>query len=338
MKKILSLITMVALGSPVFAHEEHAANDMADAANALLATLDADQKKAATFDFKSDHRHDWHFVPKDRTGLLIRTLTPEQRHMANALLSSGLSARGLIKAHTIMSLEQVLDRIEGAGRNFSRDPELYFISIYGTPGRGKTWGWRFEGHHLSLSFTIVNGQHVSATPSFFGTNPGLIKEGPRKGLQTADLEENLARALVKSLNGKQLKKAVIADKAPRDIITGADRNVSPLKNDGITWGDLSGDQKEQLWELVKVYVERARGEIADVDLQKIMDAGQKNLVFAWAGGLNSGEGHYYRVQGPTFLIEYDNTQNGANHVHAVYRDFEDDYGENLLKKHYQQSH
>jgi len=270
--------------------------------------------------------------------LLIKSLNPEQRLMANALLASGLSSRGLVKAHTIMSLEQVLAVLEGPDRRFPRDPELYFISIYGTPGHGKTWGWRFEGHHLSLSFTVVEGDHISATPSFFGTNPGVIKTGPRKGLQTADLEENLGRALVKSLNAKQLKMALIADKAPADIITGADRTVSPLKNEGIGWKDLSGDQKEQLWMLVKVYVERARGEISEVDLKKIMDAGQQNLVFAWAGGLDVGQGHYYRVQGPTFLIEYDNTQNGANHVHAVYRDFDGDYGEDLLKAHYEKSH
>lgn len=338
MKKLFLLLAAALLAAPVQAHEKVAADDMAHAANALLATLDAKQKQSAMFDFESDHRHDWHFVPKDRTGLLIKELSPEQRLLANALLASGLSSRGLIKANTIMSLEQVLAVLEGPDRRFPRDPELYFISIYGQPGEGKTWGWRFEGHHLSLSFTIVNGEHISATPSFFGTNPGKIKEGPRKGLQTADLEENLARALVKSLNAKQLKQAVIADKAPADIITAANRKVSALKNEGIAWKDLSGDQKEQLWEIVKVYVERARGEISEVDLKNIMDAGQKNLVFAWAGGVDVGQGHYYRVQGPTFLIEYDNTQNGANHVHAVYRDFEDDYGEDLLKEHYKRSH
>ncbi len=338
MKNWITLVAALVLAVPAFAHEEQAANQMAAAANALLATLDAKQKESALFPFDGDHRHDWHFIPKERTGLVMKSLTPEQRLLANALLASGLSSRGMIKASTIMSLEQVLAVMEGPNRTFPRDPELYFISIYGEPGPGKTWGWRFEGHHISLSFTIVGGEHISATPSFFGTNPGKIKSGPREGLQTADLEENIGRALVKSLNANQLKKALINVKAPSDVITAAKRKVSPLENDGVSWRELTGDQKEQLWILVKVYVERARGEISEVDLRKIQSAGQDNLVFAWAGGLEVGDPHYYRIQGPTFLIEYDNTQNGANHVHAVYRDFEDDYGEDLLKQHYQQSH
>ena len=338
MKKWITLVTAVILAVPAMAHEERAANEMASAANALLATLDAKQKESALFPFDGDHRHDWHFIPKERTGLLLKTMTPEQRLLANALLASGLSSRGMIKVNTIRSLEQVLAVLEGPDRRFPRDPELYFISIYGEPGPGKTWGWRFEGHHISLSFTIVDGEHISATPSFLGTNPGKIKEGPRAGLQTADLEENLGRQLVKSLNAAQRKKALIDVKAPSDIITAAERKVSPLKNDGVGWKELNGDQKELLWMLVRVYVERARGEISEVDLQKIRSAGQDNLLFAWAGGLEVGDGHYYRIQGPTFLIEYDNTQNGANHVHAVYRDFEDDFGEDLLRQHYDQSH
>lgn len=332
------MVVAVALALPAAAHEEHAADDMAAAAIHLLKSLSAEQKAAAQFTFKDDQRLDWHFVPKERKGIALKTMTPEQRLLANALLASGLSSRGLVKAHTIMSLEQVLAVMEGPDRRFPRDPELYFINIFGEPAPGKTWGWRFEGHHLSLSFTIVEGKYISATPSFFGTNPGLIKQGPRAGLQTADLEENLGRALVKSLNPAQLKQALIAEKAPADIITAAERKVSPLKNDGVKWGDLNGDQKEQLWALIKVYVERARGEISAVDLKQIQDAGQDQLVFAWAGGLNVGDPHYYRIQGPTFLVEYDNTQNGANHVHAVYRDFNGDFGEDLLKKHYDEAH
>lgn len=339
MKRFLtSLALSAALCIPASAHEEHAANDMAAAASAFLVALDPGQREAAQFVFKDDHRLDWLFVPHDRKGLVVKSMKPEQRHLANALLAAGLSSRGLIKAHTIMSLEQVLAVLEGPDRRFPRDPELYYVSIFGEPGPGKTWGWRFEGHHLSLSFTIVNGAHISSTPSFFGTNPGIVKEGPRAGLQTADLEENLGRALVKSLKPEQLGKALIADKAPADIITAAERKVSPFKPEGIAWNDLTGDQKEELWRLVKVYVERARGEIATADLQRIQDAGQDKLLFAWAGGLEAGQGHYYRIQGPTFLIEYDNTQNNANHVHAVYRDFTEDFGEDLLKKHYDEAH
>jgi hypothetical protein len=153
-----------------------------------------------------------------------------------------------------------------------------------------------------------------------------------------DDEQNLARSLIRSFSPEQRQAAVISDKAPRDIVTSADRQVSPLEPRGIGWTALSPDQREQLWILVKRYVERARGEVAAADLAKIMRAGQDNLGFAWAGGTEPGQGHYYRIQGPTFLIEYDNTQNGANHIHAVYRDFEEDFGRDLLSEHYRQSH
>jgi hypothetical protein len=237
-----------------------------------------------------------------------------------------------------MSLEQVLQAIEGSSRRFSRDPEQYHVSIFGQPGPGKNWGWRFEGHHLSLSFTVADGEHVSATPSMMGTNPAIVPDGPQKGLQILADEENLARELATSLSAQQKKTAVLSDKAPADIITGDQRQISPLTPAGIRWTDLSDDQQQLVWRLVKTYVERARGEIAEADLKKIIDAGKENIHFAWAGGLQRGQGHYYRIQGPTFLIEYDNTQNNANHVHSVYRDFTEDFGLDLLKLHYEEEH
>jgi hypothetical protein len=237
-----------------------------------------------------------------------------------------------------MSLEQVLHIIEGTNRRFSRDPELYFVSIFGEPGPGKTWGWRFEGHHLSLSFTVAGGEHISATPSMMGTNPAIVPGGPHKGLQILADEENLGRQLAKSLSTDQRTTAVISERAPEDIITGNQRKISPLEPAGIRWKDLNEDQRQLIWRLVKIYVERARGEIAAADLKKITDAGQEKIHFAWAGGMEPGRGHYYRIQGPTFLIEYDNTQNNANHIHSVYRDFTEDFGDDLLKRHYEEEH
>jgi hypothetical protein len=338
MKRIALFSLVLALALPVRAHEEVAANDMAAAANDLIATLTPEQKAASVYPMTHDHRLDWHFVPKDRKGTTLKEMTPEQRHVTTALLAASLSSQGLMKVSGIMSLESILAVLEGSTRRFSRDPELYHISIFGEPGPGKTWAWRFEGHHLSLSFTIVKGQHISATPSFMGTNPDIVKDGPRKGLQVLADEQKLGFALANSLTADQKKKAIFSDKAPADIITGAERKVSPLEPQGIGWSDLNADQRELVWKLVKLYVQRARGEIADADLKKITDAGQDKLHFAWAGGFKHGEGHYYRIQGPTFLIEYDNTQNNANHIHAVYRDFADDFGEDLLKRHYDESH
>ncbi len=338
MKRLVLSLLLVALAIPARAHEETAANEMAAAANNLIATLKPEQKAASVYALTDDHRLDWHFIPKERKGTTLKEMTAEQRHLTTALLAASLSSQGLMKAGSIMSLEQVLQTIEGAGRRFPRDPELYHISIFGEPGPGKTWGWRFEGHHLSLSFTIVKGQHISATPSFMGTNPDIVPDGPRKGVQVLADEENVGLALANSLTAQQKTKAVFTDKAPADIITEAKRKVAALEPPGIGWSDLNKEQKEMVWNLVKLYVQRARGEIAEVDLKKITDAGQRKIHFAWAGGFKHGEGHYYRIQGPTFLIEYDNTQNNANHVHAVYRDFTEDFGEDLLKQHYEESH
>jgi hypothetical protein len=323
---------------PAGAHEEQAASEMAAAANNLIASLKPEQKSKAVFALDDDHRLNWHFIPMERQGVPIKDMTPQQRHLTSALLAASLSSQGNSKASSIMSLEQVLQTIEGAARRFTRDPELYFVSIFGEPGPDKNWGWRFEGHHLSLSFTVAEGEHVSATPSMMGTNPAIVPDGPHKNLQILADEENLARALAKSLTPEQKSEAVLSEKAPADIITTNERKISPLNPAGIGWKDLNGDQRELIWKLVSIYVNRARGEVAEVDLKKITDAGKDSIHFAWAGGLERGQGHYYRIQGSTFLIEYDNTQNNANHVHCVYRDFNEDFGEDLLKKHYEESH
>lgn len=336
--RLLALLVLIFAIGPVSAHEEEAARDMADAARTFLASLDAGQRDAASFALKDEHRVDWHFVPRERQGLSLARLTAAQHHLAMALLASGLSSQGMIKATTIMSLEQVLQVIEGPNRRLARNPGDYYLSVFGTPARTGTWGWSFEGHHLSLNFTIVEGHHIAATPSFMGSNPAIVPNGPHQGLEVLADEQNLGRSLVRSFSAQQRQAAVIAEKAPRDIVTSAARKVSPLEPQGIGWGALSPDQREQLWTLVKRYVQRARGEVAEADLAKIAKAGQDNLSFAWAGGLEPGQGHYYRIQGPTFLIEYDNTQNHANHVHAVYRDFEEDFGRDLLAEHYHQSH
>jgi len=234
-----------------------------------------------------------------------------------------------------MTLEKILQDMEGPNRRFPRDPELYHVSIFGTPSTSQTWGWSIEGHHLSLNFTIAHGRAISATPHFMGTNPALVKEGPRKGLQVLADEENLARALLHSLKPAQLKKALIADKAPGDIFTAAEQTVSPLENKGITASDLNWHQKESLLEIIETYLHHVRPELADQELESIDKAGIENIQFAWMGGKEVGDAHYYRIQGPTFLLEYDNIQNGANHVHAVWRDFKNDFGRDLLKWHYQ---
>jgi len=312
------------------------AEEMAAAANKFLASLDARQKAKATFDFKGDERLNWHFIPKERKGLTIKEMTSDQRKLAHALLASGLSQQGYAKATNIMSLEPILFELEGAARKFPRDPELYHFFVFGKPGPKDTWGWRLEGHHVSVNFTIVDGEFVAGTPSFFGSNPGEVRQGPRSGLRILAGEEDLGRQFVKSLSDEQKKTAIFESTAPKEIITEAKRKVQPLETTGIPVSKLSSEQSELLLKLIKEYVYRVRPEVAAEDLSKIEKAGVDKIYFAWAGGTERGEGHYYRVQGPTFLLEYDNTQNNNNHIHAVWRDFAGDFGEDLLLKHYRE--
>ena len=311
---------------------------MAAAAKNFIGSLDDAQKAKATFDFKNDERLNWHFIPKERKGLTIKEMSPAQRALAHALLKSGLSDRGYNKATNIMSLEPVLFELEGAARKFPRDPELYHFFVFGKPGPKAAWGWRVEGHHVSINVTLAQGEVISVTPSFLGTNPAEIRQGPRQGLRVLSEEEDLARELVKSMSEDQRKIAILKPTAPPDIFTAAKRKVTPLEPDGIFHAKLTKEQTGTLMNLIKAYVYRYRPELADADLKKIQTAGVDKIQFAWYGGVERGEGHYYRVQGPTFLLEYDNTQNDNNHIHAVWRDFDGDFGEDLLKKHYEQDH
>ena len=257
--------------------------------------------------------------------------------MAYALLASVLSARGLQKTAQIMSLEQILHDANPKGR-FARDPKWYFISIFGKPSVKGTWGWRFEGHHLSLSFTVVDGHIGGLTPSFLGTNPGKVLDGPRKGLQVLAKEEKIARALARSLNAKQRKVAVVDEKAPADIITKADRKARRLEPLGLAASEMNKKQFTQLWTLIEEYLRNYRLDLAEEGLKHLEGLDLKMIHFAWAGSLEPGKGHYYRIQAPDLLIEYDNTQNGANHVHCVVRDLKRDFGEDLLRQHYEQHH
>jgi len=339
-KPIAFALTLTFSTSAIAHPDQVAAADMANAANAFLATLKPEQKAKASFKLDDANRTRWHFVPTEmhpRHGLSFREMTQEQQHMAYALLASVLSARGLQKTAQIMSLEQILHDANPKGR-FARDPKWYFVSIFGKPSVKGTWGWRFEGHHLSLSFTVVDGHVGGLTPSFLGTNPGKVLDGPRKGLQVLASEEEIARALARSLNAEQRKVAVVDEKAPADIITKADRKAKRLEPLGLAASEMNKKQFTQLWTLIEEYLRNYRPDLAEEGLKYLEGLDLKMIHFAWAGSLESGKGHYYRIQAPDFLIEYDNTQNGANHVHCVVRDLKRDFGEDLLRQHYEQHH
>lgn len=310
---------------------------MANAANSFLVSLKSEQKAKATFDFTSDERLNWHFIPKVRKGLPLKEMTQEQRHLAQALLTTGLSTQGYIKAVTIMSLEEVLRLIElGVGTNV-RDPENYFFSIFGEPSDSGTWGFRVEGHHMAQNWTIVKGKVVGG-PSFYGTNPAMVKEGPRKGLRVLGAEEDKGRELLMALTEEQKKTAVVTATAYKDIFTMADRKAALTgQPNGLSAAKMNAKQLQLLQDLAEEYAYNMPGQLAQHRLGQIKAAG-KNINFAWAGVAEVGGPHYYRLSGPTFLIEYDNTQNNANHVHSVWRDLAGDFGYDLLGDHVSSGH
>jgi hypothetical protein len=311
---------------------------MADAAKAFLATLEPAQRQKAVYPFNSEERFNWHFIPKTRNGLPLKEMTEPQRKAALSLLAAGLSEQGLMKANTIRELEKILKQVE-MGRGPVRDPEQYFFTVFGEPSTDGTWGWRYEGHHCALNWTLVSGKPVVGSPQFFGSNPGEVRvevpQAPPKGTRVLRGEEDLARALVKNLNEAQRGKAILSATAPPDIITGAQRQAAIQEDKGVAYGELSADQQGMLMQVIQEYTGAMPRGLAAQRLQKIRGAGLDKVKFAWMGSIEPNQGHYYRVQGPTFLIEYDNTQNNANHVHAVWRDFKSDFGMDLLAMHYQ---
>jgi hypothetical protein len=312
--------------------------DMAAAAQGFLKSLTPEQQAKAKFDFKDDERLNWHFIPRERKGLPYKAMTPDQRKLANALLATGLSAKGLEKTTTIMSLEQVLFEMEGPNGKMKRDVELYYFSVFGSPDPKGTWAWRCEGHHVSLNFTVAGGKAIAATPAFLGANPGEVKNGPRKGVRVLGNDEEMGRAIVKSMSDEQKAVAIYTKEAPKELILIPKAKVKPLDPPGIAWDKLTPKQQEAVWTLIQEYANRLRGELAAQDLAKAEKAGKDKISFAWAGGLERGEPHYYRVQGPTFVLEYDNVQNGANHVHSVWHDPASNFGEDILRAHHESEH
>jgi hypothetical protein len=334
------LICVAALGLTYAADKSPAT--MADAATKFLTTLNPAQRQSATFAFDSTEREHWGFVPSEmfpRNGLTIGAMTEPQREAAHALLKAGLSQKGYLTASSIMQLETVLNEIEnppGAkprNQPLERNPVKYFVSVFGTPGPKATWGWRVEGHHVSLNFTIVNGDLVAATPQFFGANPAEVRNGPKQGLRILGHEEDSARALLMSLNEGQRTKATINSVAPNDIVTGNNVTINPLTPTGIAASELQPNQRDLLMQVIDSYSSAMAPDIAADRLAQLKAGGLDKITFAWAGEATVGKKHYYRVQGPTFLIEYDNTQNDGNHVHSVWRDFNGDFGRDLLREH-----
>ena len=336
----LTIIVVFLFPMTAFTHEISApetSTGMYQAAKSFLKSLSPEQQRIASFSFEDKERFNWHYVPRNRSGLALKDMTPDQRVLALAFLKIGLSRIGYWKSTTIMKLETVLREIETLNW-LGRDPEKYYFSFFGPPSATGTWGWRVEGHHLSLNYTIVQGHLIAAAPRFLGANPARVAAGELKGVRTLAGEEDLARKLLNSLDPEQRKTAIFRNEAYRDIVTGSDEMISPLNPVGISAAELNLSQKELLVKLVDEYVSPLPPEIARQRLEIIRNGGTDQIYFGWAGGVEPGHPHYYRIQGATFLIEYDNVQNSANHIHTVWRDFDGDFGRDLLQEHYRAAH
>ena len=322
------------LSLPLAAQDLPSIAAMKSAADAFLGSLDEAKRGKAAFAFDSDQRENFRFTPQTRTGLPLEEMDEAQKAAAMKLLEAALSEKGKLKAMQVITLEGVLREMEK--KPDYRNPGKYYVSIFGKPGDAKGWGWKFEGHHLALNYTVANGKEVAVTPSFNGANPGEVREGEHKGLRVLKAEDELAHALVNVLLEGGKKEVIFTAQPPAEILTAENRKVAALEPVGISAADMTAEQKRALSALIFEYTGRHREDLAVADLKKIEQAGFDKIRFGWAGGTKPGEAWYYRVQGPTFIMEAANTQNNANHVHAAWRDFDGEFGRDMLSEHYRQ--
>jgi hypothetical protein len=314
---------------------EPAGARMTNAAQAYVEKLTPEQKAKGTFAYDDKERTNWFFTPQQdaqrkptRKGLPLAEMDEAQRKAALAMVAAGTSTEGDKKAVTIMSLESILRDLEKGGR-MVRDPEWYFFTIFGAPSKTGKWGWRVEGHHLSLNFTLDGGQVVSATPCFFGANPATVLNGPRKGLRTLPEAEDLAKELFQSLDDDQ-KNVAHQGKQFEEI---QEKTTAPKLGEpvGLATAKMNEKQRGLLWKVVESYATRMPPDIAEQQLSDVKKAGLESVTFAYAGGTAPREEYSYRIQGPTFVVEFLNRQadsagNKANHIHSAWRNLKGDFG------------
>jgi hypothetical protein len=336
----LVILTTVAGLAYVGQRAEPPGVKMVAAAEKLVDSLTAEQKEKASFAYDSKERTRWFFTPQQdsqtrqatRKGLPLEDMKAEQKKLALNLVAAGTSAQGNVQATTIMSLEAILHDLEKKKNGtMVRNPDWYFFTVFGTPSKTGKWGWRVEGHHLSLNFTMEGTQVVASTPAFFGANPADIKSGTRKGLRILASAEDLAIKLFNSLDDEQKKIAYQAKAFPEIREATVDPGVGPAR--GLAAAKMSGDQRDTLGKLLQAYTERMPREIAEIEMKHVQDAGFDKVHFAYQGGTEPGQKHTYRVQGPTFVVEFLNEQadsagNQANHIHSVWRKMKGDFGIN----------
>ena len=327
----LSGLVVVAMGALLAAYnfqEPSSGTQMAKAAQAFLDGLPDEQSKQAMFAFDDEERLNWHFIPRERKGLPLWDLSDEDKKRAHALIASGLSESGYSQTLNVMSLEEVLYLLEAGDREERRQrrhPQKYYISIFGKPGDSGNWGWRVEGHHLSLNYTIQDGKVVSSTPEFFGANPARVDAGPGRAIRVLGTEEDLARQLLKLCNEEQQKLAWQSKEAPDDVRGGGEAQPVVTEPVGLPASNMSDDQKKVFRELLAEYLKNMPADVERERRDRMNQSGFENTYFAWWGSSEPNERHAYRIQGKTFIIEYNNTQNNANHVHAMWRNIDGDF-------------
>ena len=336
MRLAISLLLMCFAAAAVAQYKTHpsapVATKMRESAERFLAALPDRLRTQATRPFDDRDRVDWHYTPRSRNGVSLKELDAKGREAVHAMLKTALSVPGYQKVVNIIELELVLRELETFG--FSRDPERYHVTIYGKPDRAQRWGWRFEGHHLSLNFTLAGDRAAADTPSFFGANPATVKDGPKKGLRALGEEHDAGWALFDSLSEVQRREAVISERTYGDIVTANKDQVEPLAPAGLPASQLDERQRALLWKIVEVFAGSFEPGLAEARLARARQGGIDSLRFGWAGSTKRGAPHYYRLQGPLVLIEYDASQAGGNHIHTVWRDFTGDFGRDLLREHY----
>jgi hypothetical protein len=305
-------------------------------ASAFLKSLPPDLRAKASFPLDAPERLAWNFVPMERVGVSLLKLDDAQSELLGPLLATALSPEGLLTARGAIKHENILRRVEteaGVANASRRDPGLYYTAVFGKPAAAAPWAWRFEGHHLSINVSEVPGAPPIVAPMFVGANPARVLSGPNAGFRLLAAEEDLGRELITLLPAERRKIAMIRDTAFAEILTGNDPKVNKLELEGLAAADMSAPEKAQLRRLVELYVGRMTPASAKNVLSRLDRAGFDKVRFAWAGGIEPGQAHYYRIHGPTLLVEYDDTQNNANHIHTVYRDLENDFGGDALRAH-----
>ncbi|MEH1129006.1 DUF3500 domain-containing protein [Micromonospora sp. CPCC 206061] len=311
------------------------ADDARQCARALIASLDEQQRRLVRGDLTDPDLRQWTYLPGNRPGLSMEHLTAAQQTLATELLLSAHSPAGGDLAIGAVEVERVRRELAtGSPPNGDR----YWLRVLGDPDGDEPWGWRINGHHLAVHVVVTPGG-TTFTPHFVGSEPAVVPSGPHAGRRILGPEEDLARELASGLDPDQRELGISAHVAPDDILTRADPVADPtLLPEGIGRDLLRPAQQEVLDQLVQRYLHRAPTPYALACWRDAEEAGLDRIRFAWAGPTTPGEGHYYCVQTPQFLIEYDNTQDDGNHAHSVWRHLRDDWGADLLREHYARLH